>query len=379
MKAKMKIRVEGADLSAFLSAAANGGNDLCRIERKGNILTAVCDEKDEKHLRRAAARCGLLFSVESKTDMKSRARAIVSHAGIIAAVVVIVASLIVSRFFVFSVSVTGASPALSSEIIALLKAEGIEGLTLKSGIDLQNVEKIVENGSGDVAFAEAYIDGVKLVVNVREQLPEPIAEEEKGKLYASSDAIVTRVEISGGTAVVKAGDTVRKGDVLIEDYIVVGDPLDPDHKEIETAAKGDVYGRVWYTERLLIPTSREVTERTGESYCSTALYLGDRLLIPARENHGFKEYERTVETKRINGALPFTLVTYSYYETRKQTAVTDEAYIESEVYASFARLYASLDSSATVLTSYKSQKKVDNYYIIILYYEVEQLIGCREA
>ena len=53
--------------------------------------------------------------------------------------------------------------------------------------------------------------------------------------------------------------------------------------------------------------------------------------------------------------------------------------VESEVYASFARLYASLDSSATVLTSYKSQKKVDNYYIIILYYEVEQLIGCREA
>lgn len=80
MKAKMKIRVEGADLSAFLSAAANGGNDLCRIERKGNMITAVCDEKDEKHLRRAAARCGLLFSVESKTDMKSRARAKIGRA-----------------------------------------------------------------------------------------------------------------------------------------------------------------------------------------------------------------------------------------------------------------------------------------------------------
>ncbi len=379
MKEKIKIKVEGADFAAFLSAAANGGADLSDIERKERVLTAVCDEESERELRRFAARAGLLFSIAEKRNFGSRARAVIRHSGVVAAALVVALSFVVSRFFVFSVSVTGASPTVCSEILSALKEEGLNGAALKSAIDLEEIENTVENGNDKVAFAEAYIDGVKLVINVREQLPEPVATEESGKLYSSVDAIVTRVETTGGTAVVKAGDTVRKGDVLIEDHIVVGDPLDPGHKEIETAAKGYVYGRVWYTEKLLIPTVREVTVRTGRSYVSTALYLGDKLVIPAKSAHGFKEYEVTQTKKRINGVLPYSLATYGYYETQKRTVATDEAYIESEVYASFARLYASLDDSAAVLGSYKYQKKVDNYYIIILYYEVEQLIGCREA
>lgn len=378
-KGYIKIRLEGNNFAAFVSAAANGGITLSDMEREEKTLKAVCLEKDEWELRRIAARCGLLLFVEGRKNLKSRADGLLRHIGAITALVVVVATFIMSRFFVFSVAVEGVSPARASEILAALKEEGVDGITLKSKLDLAEIEKTAVEGRDDLAFAEAYIDGVRLVVSVREQLPSPVENEEKGKLIASVDAIVTRVEVSGGTALVKAGDTVRKGQTLIGDYIIVGNHEDPEHKEIETAAEGDVYGRVWYTERLLIPEIRQETVRTGEKYTSTALYIGDRLMLAAKSSHGFSQYEKVTEVKKINAVIPFTLVTETYYETTVVNEKTDEAYLENQAYEAFARLYAGLDPEATVLASYKTQKKVDNYYIIILYYEVEQLIGCREA
>ena len=214
---------------------------------------------------------------------------------------------------------------------------------------------------------------------MRRQLPEPVPEEENGKIISSVDAIVTRVEVSGGTALVKAGDTVRKGQTLIDDVIIVGDPADPEHEEIETAAKGDVYGRVWYTERLTIPVYRTEYLRTGREFESTALLVRGKTVLGAKSDHGFADWESVSSRTDVKAIVPFTLVTTKYYELEAVTVETDEVYVQEQVYGAFARLTASLDESAVVRSSYKSQKKVDNYIIIILYYEVEQLIGCREA
>ena len=140
-----------------------------------------------------------------------------------------------------------------------------------------------------------------------------------------------------------------------------------------------MYGRVWYVQRLNVPTVVEKTVRTGRKYSSSELLFNDKVLLPAKSDHGFGEWELECLGKPLGSVLPLSLNTYTWYETVTERVEVDEAYLEGEIYAAFSSLFASLDPSATVLTSYKSQKKVDNYYIIILYYEVEQLIGCREA
>lgn len=380
MTAKRTVAsVRGADLSGFVSAANNAGIALCDIKKDGDELTFCCGGKDEKKLRAFAARRGLYFEVKNRRDFRFYARALLRHIGAATALVVAMASFVASRFFVFSVSVEGVSADSAARIVEALEEAGIDKITAKSGIDLSKVEEIAVGADENLASAEAYIDGVRLVVSVRRQLPEPVPEEENGKIISSVDAIVTRVEVSGGTALVKAGDTVRKGQTLIDDVIIVGDPADPEHEEIETAAKGDVYGRVWYTERLTIPVYRTEYLRTGREFESTALLVRGKTVLGAKSDHGFADWESVSSRTDVKAIVPFTLVTTKYYELEAVTVETDEVYVQEQVYGAFARLTASLDESAVVRSSYKSQKKVDNYIIIILYYEVEQLIGCREA
>ena len=378
-KGKFRATARGANYAAFICAVNNAGIALYKLKRDGCELSFVCDIGCEAHVARIAARHGMLFRVCVSKNEKTSLRAFLKHTGAWTALACVVISFAVSRFFVFSVAVEGVSSSRAAEIYSAISEAGIDGVTAKSAIDLQKVEELVAGSSDDIAFAEAYIDGIRLVVNVREQIPQPVAEESDGEIVSSSDAIVTRVEVSGGTAVVKEGDTVRKGQTLIEDYILVGDPLDPEHKEIETAAEGDVYGRVWYVQRLNVPTVVEKTVRTGRKYSSSELLFNDKVLLSAKSDHGFGEWELECLSKPLGSVLPLSLNTYTWYETVTERVEVDEAYLEGEIYAAFSSLFASLDPSATVLESYKSQKKVDNYYIIILYYEVEQLIGCREA
>ena len=375
----VRARVRGEDVAGFLSAVCAEKTVLYDINRGEKELNFLCREKDEGVLKKIAASKGLAFEVVSRKNTSTRLKQILRHAGALSAALVVAATFVASRFFVFSVAVEGVSAERAAEITSILAGYGVDGITLKSRINTDEIEKIVAGQSDDLAFAEAYIDGVKLVVSAKEQLPQPVKENEEGALYSCTDAIVTRVEVSGGTALVKPGDTVKKGQTLIGDYIVVGDVADPEHKEIQTAAKGEVYGRVWYYTRLLIPEFRTVFTRTGNKHTSTALYVRDKCILPQNVNHGYEDFDAVTERTQVNSVIPFSLVTTTWYETVKSTVKTDDAYIESEVYAAFASLKTQLDPSATVEASYKSQKKVDNLYIIIIYYEVEQPICCREA
>lgn len=375
----VRAEVSGRDPAAFLSLAHANEIPLYAIGKKEKTLSFDCREKDCAVVSKIAARCGMTFVVKKRKNAATFARALLKHVGIAAALVVIAVSLVASRFFVLGIKVEGVSAANAEKITEYLYGKGFDGIIPKNSVDLEGLERDVSENVDGLAFAEAYFDGIRLVVNAREQLPEPSADEETGRIVASRDAIVTRVEVSGGTALVEAGDTVRAGDVLIDDKIIIGDPLDPEHKEVGTAAKGDVYGRTWYFTRLLVPEYRTEYVRTGRTYTSSSLYFGDRLVLSAAEKHGFTDYERVSVRESVKAIVPFTIETFTWYEVEKVKVRTDDAYLESEAFSAFAELSASLDPSATVTGSYKSQKKVDNLYIIIIYYEVEQLIGCREA
>jgi hypothetical protein len=77
---------------------------------------------------------------------------------------------------------------------------------------------------------------------------------------AECDGIVTRIYVVRGTAAVKAGDAVRRGQVLIAGYT-----LDPNGVMTECRAEGEVFARVWYSSSRLFFPERIVYERTGNS------------------------------------------------------------------------------------------------------------------
>ena len=81
---------------------------------------------------------------------------------------------------------------------------------LKSKINTKALSKRISGEIEEVGFANCYFDGGKLTVQIKEVHVKE-EEEEYSKIVADRDCIITRVLVYSGTALVKAGDVVKKG------------------------------------------------------------------------------------------------------------------------------------------------------------------------
>ena len=79
-------------------------------------------------------------------------------------------------------------------------------------------------------------------------------------IVAKKDAYITKIISTKGVNLVRSGEYVKKGDVLISGEIKLYEEVKGD-----TLATGYVYGNVWYNVEVSIPKEENKKEYTGKS------------------------------------------------------------------------------------------------------------------
>lgn len=87
-----------------------------------------------------------------------------------------------------------------------------------------------------------------------------------GDLVASRDGVVETIEVFAGTAAVRPGDIVRKGQVLIR-----GQERGRDETVNAVQARGSVTARCWRTVRVRVPMNQVKSWETGRETVVTQL------------------------------------------------------------------------------------------------------------
>ena len=150
----------------------------------------------------------------------------------------------------------------NSQIRKLVKNEledlGITKLSLAK--DFKDLEKIKNTILNNNRFSLEWISitrvGMTYVVRIEERIITEI-EKEHGYAHIISDkeALITKVISSRGNVLVRSGDYVKKGTVLISGEIKL-------YEEVKgnVLAKGEVYGNVWYATDISYPFYKEEKE-----------------------------------------------------------------------------------------------------------------------
>lgn len=143
--------------------------------------------------------------------------------------------------------------------------QDIEQLGIKKGIrksQINTAEAINELRlkRNDISWLGIDIKGTNVIVKIvkADEKPEIVDSTDYCNIVAQKNGIITKITAQNGTAVVKVGDTVRKGDVLIAGYM--------EGKYTDTRyvhSLGDVEAKVWYTEKKKIPYREEISTYTG--------------------------------------------------------------------------------------------------------------------
>ena len=180
---------------------------------------------------------------------------IISSALILTTILVVYLSNIV-----WCVDVSGNESISAASIISDLEKCGLSVGKIWGKIDLGEVETSFLNNRGDVGWININRSGTVAYVTVKESdtgEAEKSEAPEYSNIVAKEDCVIESISVKSGTAMVKVGDAVTKGDTLILGVITQGD--------VRTLcqAEGEVIGRVNCT--LNASASREKTKRSLKS------------------------------------------------------------------------------------------------------------------
>ena len=140
--------------------------------------------------------------------------------------------------------------------------------------ELDNItKKILADNKNNLEWVSIKKDGMKYIVRSEERIIKSEEVSDKPRdIVASKDAYITKVISSKGNVLVRQGEYVKKGTVLISGKIT----LYEDVKGV-TSASGSVYGNVWYECAVEIPNEISSERLTGRKRYN--LNVGNKILL----------------------------------------------------------------------------------------------------
>lgn len=228
--------------------------------------------------------------------------------------------------FILTVEVTGNQRVPTAVILSQLRQLGVRPGIYGPSIDRQQVAQEAVLALEDLAWMGINLHGTRLEVIVREKVetPERIDETEYYDIVAEADGIITHMEAELGDAVVKEGDIVLAGEVLISGMVTMEPPKYSDlpNRYYQTHARGRVWARTWRTLTAVLPLEVQIKEYTGrEKHAWTLNLFGRRVCLWGSSPEG-TAYDQSTWTGQAvlpgDLALPVTLTREicREYETR---------------------------------------------------------------
>ena len=140
--------------------------------------------------------------------------------------------------------------------------------------ELDNItKKILADNKNNLEWISIKKDGMKYIVRAEERIIKSEEVSDKPRdIVASKDAYITKVISSKGNVLVRQGEYVKKGTVLISGKIT----LYEDVKGV-TSASGSVYGNVWY--ECTVETPKEISSERLTGRKRYNLNVGNKILL----------------------------------------------------------------------------------------------------
>ena len=376
----INVQIEGYYIERFISTSIKNGVLIWNIKRKNtNLVYAKVSTYDFEKLQQDARKNQCLVTSISKKGLPYLLKRYSRRKSFfIALLVLIVISFILSKF-VWNIDVIGNSTVSSNEIIKLVNEEGLKKGTLKSKVNIDKIINKIRLCRDDISWVGIEIKGTNVIINIVEskEKPEIIDEDDFTNIIATKDGEITKAYAQNGTLLVKEGDEVKKGDVLISGTIE-GKYTD----KYYVNAIGEVKAKVLYSKIIKVKKNEILRERTGKKNVKFAIKFNNFKINLFKTLSKFKNYDTIYSDKKIkifpNFYLPIEICKYTNYEVNLKSVSysEDEAKQIGEKQAKEELNSKIIDKE--VVNSSTEIEDLGDYYNIKVTYEVNENIGTKE-
>lgn len=281
----------------FVNICAKGGIGLwnCRRESADTIRASMRID-DFCKLRHLAKKAFCKVHIIKKHGMpllwwKLRGRVV-----LLCGALLLCGLLIAASMFVWDVQITGVQTIDPAELTELLRSVGVRPGAYIGNIDESDVQNSMLLADDRLKWIAVNIRGSRAYVAIREQEPQPkiIDLNTPTDVIAARTGIITSMEVTMGTAKVKVGQTVLKGDLLVSGTVTDANGI---VRNVHAAA--NVRGRIWYTLDGVLPLTRYRKDYTGREIVRHTVAFGKRMVkIYYNSSISYDNYDKIIKKKQ---------------------------------------------------------------------------------
>ena len=314
----MTFYAEGMNLEKLIRAAGEHGIRITSVKRVNHkrIQAQTCED-NLAQLAVIADKGGWIITPGRRLGLGKLLENAVGRRMLCMAVAAIILCCILCTQVVWYVELEGAGT-YRADLMMTLEEMGISAPMLRAKIDPASIRQALEWRYPRVAWFECGWRGMGFVVRAVEGVI-PMDEDAAAgtcDIIAARAGIVERTVTKAGTPLVKAGDLVMPGQVLIK-----GEERTAEGEVRAVAARGNVYARVWDCATVsasLYETETQYSGRTQTVYQAVCPWFP----LWHTEPSGYTCQDVHVRTLPLGGFfLPLTL----RQETRMEASITQQA------------------------------------------------------
>ena len=377
----VNIKVEGFFIERFINICISKKILLWNIKRKkSTIMYANIGINDYKKIKPIAKKTKSRISIQNKKGLpfvvhKYRKRKI--FVGLLA--IIFIALFVMSKF-IWNIEIKGNNQISKAEILEELNKQGLKIGAYKGKINSNSIINRVRLDRDDIAWMGIDLEGTNAIVEIKEtsKAPEIINENEYCNIVSNKEGMITKINAQNGTAVVKEGDIVKKGDILVQGY------LEGKYTGIRYVhAKADIEAKIWYSKKEKVFLKQQIQVPTGATEQKYTLNINNFKINFYKTLSKFENYDTINENKKLmlfsNFYLPIELIKktnceYKYeekiYTEEELTQITQEK-IEKELEKEIVQTENIINKQTNIYPN-------EDYIEVEVIYEVLENIGSKD-
>ncbi len=219
----LKVEFYGALKERALTLCAQNGINLWGNKLNEGKIECFVSVRDFKRLQHLNRKKDFRVHILKKYGFPFLTMRYRKRVGILLGAILCFVILQFMSGYIWMIDVNGNKEIKDETILSACESIGITpGIKKNSIYPKLEREKLMLKLEG-VAWASINLEGSKLTVNITETKEEDAKEEGYTNLLATADGIIKKMDIVSGTSVVKVGQAVKKGDLLVSGIIETAD------------------------------------------------------------------------------------------------------------------------------------------------------------
>lgn len=351
------IEIQSLIPEKFVNLMWRNGVYIKNIKKKNiTTMTMEISLKDYNKIEDIAKRTRTKIRVVERKGIAFFLIRIKKRMALVVGIILFIGIIYYLSTFIWGIEISSDKNLSPYEIRQQVTSYGIKPGISKKEINVYDIEEKLIKNNENIMWVKARIEGSKLKISAAERQSPPTITSENStcNLVAKRDGEVVRVYTKAGTPVVKKGDMIRKGQVLVKGEQGREGSTYPVH------AVGDVICKTFYEEVKEVKVNEVKKERTGNQISNIYVEIKGKKLYLKKSANKFSNYDKIEESK-------FFTKVQTYYEVKESTIHKDpKQVVDTTAGELYLKICSNLDKSVKIIDKIVSYEAGDVYKVRVL-------------